>query len=239
MNQRLRGIISSLCLDESLEKLTSAFAQHFGSNEKGTLMHDLYTPGDLPKLTPEQHSRAKEMLDSRTTELLEAYEEQQAEAASRGTINHSQNTAKTWKRGVRLGIKRNSFGRGHITFSSFNHIRRDSYVAVGSKIPNDWHAGRIMEIFSYTHSGPTPEMIGRTETYFVIEKFKELTEADAVHDPYRKQPSIGGRLYYDTFEDNLELISSQSICCHLALTPFRNAFIKSQCVHTLPLDRVC
>jgi hypothetical protein len=237
MNQRLRGIISSLHLNESLQKLTSAFAAHFGSNEKGTLMSDLHAFRSSPEPSLEQHSKSQERLDNRTRELLEAYEEQQV---TQGAIcDPKAASTQPWRHGIRLGIKHNSFGRGHVTFSSFDHIRQNSYVAVGRKIPVDWHAGRIREIFTYTHRGPTLEMVDRTETYFVIERFKKLTDADALHDPYRKQPFIAGRLYYDTFEDNLELIPFQGICCHLALTPFQTSLIGSQCVHALPLDRAC
>jgi hypothetical protein len=248
MNQRLRGIISTLHLDESLKKLTSAFAQHFGSNEKGTLMSDLHAFGSSPNpaLASEQKLTRQERLGHRTSELLEAYEEQQALRASPGTIyghrqvHHSEAAgAKSCRRGIRLGVKHNSFGRGCITFSSFNHIRRNSYIAVGRNIPDGWYAGRIQEIFTYTHRGPIPEMVHHTVTYFVVEKFKELTEADALHDPYRKQPFIAGRLYYEAFEDDLELIPLQDICCHLALTPFRSTFIEHGCIHALPLDRVC
>jgi hypothetical protein len=241
MNQRLRGIISSLRLDESLEKLTSAFALHFGPNEKGTLMSDLHAFRSSPKPPPMQHSKAQAKLDNHIRELLEAYEEQQAMQGAICDRSTDLKAASTqpWQRGIRLGIKHNSYGRGHITFSSFDHIRQDSYVAVGQKIPDDWYAGRIREIFTYTHRGPTLEMVYRTETYFVIERFKKLTDADALHDPYRKQPFIAGCLYYDTFEDDLELIPFQGICCHLAITPFQTSLIGSQCVHALPLDRVC
>lgn len=119
---------------------------------------------------------------------------------------------------------------------------------MGGKIPDSWHAGCIREIFTYTHHrhGPTtwstPEMTGYTETYFVIEKFKELTESDALHNPYRKQPFVAGRLFYNTFEDNLELVELREILCHVAYTPVSMTSIgiqvTSRCIHVLPLDCV-
>jgi len=54
MNQRLRGIINSLHLNEPLKKLADIFGQHFGSNKKGTLIRDLHTIGDSP-LAPSLH----------------------------------------------------------------------------------------------------------------------------------------------------------------------------------------
>jgi hypothetical protein len=220
MNQRLRGIISSLCLEEPLKKLADAFGQHFGSNEKGTLMSDLHAMGDSPQPPPKQQSKAPERLDHQTSKLLDAYEKRSDQPIR-----------------IRQGIKHDRFGQGRITFSRFSHIRQDSHVAVGQKIPEDWHAGRIREIFSYTHRSTTA-MAGYTKTYFVIERFKELSNTDASHDPYRNQPLVGGRLFYDAFEDDLELIPLEGILCHIAYTPISLTSIKSRCIHALPLDRV-
>ncbi len=236
MNQRLRGIIAALRLDGCLQKLTNAFAQHFKTAEKGTLMSDLHAFGSSPELGLEEPSNAPKKLDRRTSELLEAYEKK---IGSQAMGSHPEVTlVQTWQRGIRLGVKHKKFGRGGVTFSSFNHIRQDSYVAVRQSALSDWHAARIQEIFTYTHRGPTAEMIGRTETYFLVERFKELTETDALYDPYRKHQLVAGRLYYDAFEDNFELIPLKGILCHLACTPFENAPFESKCIHALPLDRV-
>lgn len=242
MNQKLRQVISTLRLDEGLKKLADIFSQHVerDAGEKGTLMSDLHALGVSPQPSPQQQLKASEKLDRHTGKLLEEYEKKIARQA----INidpHLWETGatQTWQRGIRRGIKHTRFGRGRVTFSSFNHIQLDSYVAVGQKIPDDWHAGRIREIFSYTHSGPTKEMAGYTETYFVVERFKELTDTDALHDPYRKQPFIAGRLFYDSFDESLELIPLGGILCHVAYTPIKMVSIKSPCIHALPLDRVC
>jgi hypothetical protein len=242
MNQKLRQVISALRLDEGLKKLADMFSQHveLGASEKGTLMSDLHALGVSPQPSPQQQSKALERLDRHTGKLLEAYEKKRAERAIDPHLQATAGSTQTWQRGIRLGIKHTRFGRGRVTFSSFNHIQQDSYVAVGQKIPNDWHAGRIREIFSYTHDGPTQEMAGYTETYFVVERFKELTDTDALHDPYRKQPFIAGRLFYDdAFDESLELIPLGGILCHVAYTPVRIVSIKSPCIHVLPLDRVC
>jgi hypothetical protein len=61
---------------------------------------------------------------------------------------------------------------------------------------------------------------------------------DASHDPYRKQLFMGGRLFYDAFEDDLELIPLGDILCHVACTPISLTLIKSRCIHALLLDRV-
>jgi hypothetical protein len=244
MNQRLRGIISSLRLDEPLKKLADIFGQHFGSNEKGTLMSDLHAIGGSPQSLqppPEQKSKAPEKaerLDRHTSELLNAYEKRRS-AGDHAIEPQQSASVQTLRPGIRVGIKHDRFGQGRINFSRFGHIRRDSYVAVGQNIPENWYAGRIQEIFSYTHRGLTAEVAGYTETYFVVERFKELSKTDASHDPYRKQLFVGGRLFYDAFEDDLELIPRGGILCHVAYTPVSLTSIKSRCIHALPLNRVC
>ena len=109
---------------------------------------------------------------------------------------------------------------------------------MGQNFPTNWHAGHIQDIFSYTRRGLTVGTVEHTETYFVVERFKELSETDASHDPYRKQAFVGGRLFYDAFEDDLELIPLGGILCHIAYMPVILTSIKYQCIHALPLDRV-
>jgi hypothetical protein len=237
MNQKLRGVISALRLDECLKKIADVFCQHFELGEKGTLMSDLHALRSSPQSSPEQQ-KTPERLDRDTGELLEAYERKSAEAIE-PHLRTITGGMQTWQRGIRLGIKHRRFGRGRITFSSFKDIKQDSYVAVGEKVPDNWGAGRIREIFTYTHRGPTQELAGHAETYFVIERFKELSETDASHDPYRRHPFIAGRLFYAAFEDDLELVPLGRILCHVAYTPVKEASIKNQCIHALPLDRVC
>jgi hypothetical protein len=236
MNQRLRGIVSALRLDGCLQKLTNAFSQHFESMEKGTLMSDLHAFRSTPEPGVYQQSNTPEKLDRHTSELLEAYEKQIAEQAIGSCPEVT--IAQTRQRGIRLCIKHKKFGRGGVKFSPHNHLKQDSYIAVKGDLSDNWHSACIQEILTYTHRGPTPEMDGHTETYFVVKRFRELTEADASYDPYRKHQFVAGRLYYDAFEEDLELVPSSSVLCHLACTPFENTLIESKCVHTLPLDRV-
>ena len=206
-------------------------------------MSDLHAIGGSPhglQPPPEQKSKAPEKLDRHMSELLDTYEKRRYAngQAIRPHLWANQYNVQTSQPGIRLGIKHNRFGQGRITFSRFGHIRQDSYVAVGQKIPEHWHAGRIREIFSYTHRGLTAEMVEYTETYFVVERFKELSKTDASHDPYRKQVFVGGRLFYDAFEDDMELVPLGGILCHIAYTPVSVTSIKSRCIHALPLNRV-
>ena len=127
MNQRLRGIISSLRLNETLKKLADIFGQHFESNEKGTLIRDLHAIGDSPlgpQSLPEQQSKAPERLDHHTSKLLDTYKKRiiASDQAIRPHLWANQCSVQTLRPGIRLGIKHNRFGQGHITFSRFSNI---------------------------------------------------------------------------------------------------------------------
>ena len=249
MNQRLRAIINTFGLSSRLQVLVVTFTWHFGPNVTGTLISDMHTLGSSPKTEDQDHSKTAERLDRHISELLDAYEERKALQEigisggheSGGGIDmqpESTRTALSWKRGIRLGVKHDQFGRWGATFSSFHRTKWDSYVAVGRKVPDDWHAGRIVSIFTYTHEGPMPKLKGHAETYFVVQKFKELTETDAIHDPYRRHP-VAGRLFYDMVEKDPELMPVNEILCHIAYTPLQSPQITLPCIHVLPLDRVC
>ena len=247
MNQRLRGIINTFGLDSSLEKLVTAFTQHFGSKGMGTLMNDMRAFESSPQTVDQHQPRAEKQLDRPISKLLQAYEERKVQQGTGiyGLRNENANSAlagtnmQPWRQAVRLGIKHDKFSRYGVSFSTHNCVQQDSYVAVGRKIPDDWHACRILSIFTYTHQGPTPELVDHTETYFVVQKYEELMQVDATHDPYRKHPFIAGRLYYDKVKKDPELVTPGEILCHFAYTPFEHPEIASPCIHALPLDRVC
>lgn len=208
----------------------------------GTLMSDMRSFESAPQSMDQHQPNAAKLLDRPICELLQVYEERKAQQGTgiRGLSNSplAGTDVQSWRQVVRLGIKHDKLSRYGVSFSTINRVPQDSYVAVGRKVPDDWHAGRILSIFTYTHKGPTPELVGHTETYFVVQKYEELTQMDAMHDPYRRLPFIGGRLYYDKVKDP-ELVTPEEILCHFARTPFEHPDIASPCIHALPLDRVC
>lgn len=238
MNQRLRGIINTFGLNSSLEKLVTAFAQHFGSKEMGTLMSDMKAFECIPHTVEQHRSKATKKLDNLTSKLLQAYEERKAQQAIAKDSTLMGTHVQSWRQAVRLGIQHDKFSRYGVSFSTFNRVPQDSYVAVGRKVPGDWHGGRILSIFTYTHRGPTVELVGHTETYFIVQKYKELMEMDAKYDPFHRHLFVSGRLYYDEVKEP-ELVTPEEILCHFAHTPFEHAQIASPCIHALPLDRVC
>lgn len=65
----------------------------------------------------------------------------------------------------------------------------------------DWYAGKIKQIFMY----PTRPS-SKLEAYFVIQRFKELSDQEALQDPYHNYPLVGGHLYHLDLKDTIEVV---------------------------------
>jgi hypothetical protein len=102
-------------------------------------------------------------------------------------------------------------------------------VVLGDRIPGDWYAGKIKQIFTLTFSS--------SEAYFVVQRFKEFSVQEAQQDPYRQFPLVGGRLYHPELEDKIEVVTAQEIVAHFAHTPHDTQTFGLPCFHALPLDK--
>ncbi|KAH9855117.1 hypothetical protein C2E23DRAFT_724822 [Lenzites betulinus] len=117
--------------------------------------------------------------------------------------------------------------------------------------------GRIEDIMLHTRQssqGLGNTVVEITETFIVVRRLQTLDRIDAALDPYRKYPGVGGRLYYNAYDDQVVVLRCQDISSHFALTPMEHlvvqaadskdatkthpCLIKKRCVHVRPLDRV-
>ena len=126
----------------------------------------------------------------------------------------------------------NKFTHRGAIFSPSSFSIRDSYVVIAKATPLDWYAGTIKQIFTYP-SGQS------SDVYFVIQKFDELSNQEALQDPYRRYPLVGGRLYHPELNDEIEVVPSHKITAHFAHTPYDRKEFGFSCFHALPLDKVC
>jgi hypothetical protein len=132
----------------------------------------------------------------------------------------------------------NKFTHRGAIFSPVSFSVRDSYVAIATATPldwyaGDWYAGTIKQIFTYPS-----EWSSESDVYFVIQKFCELSNQEALRDPYRRYPLVGGRLYHTELNDEIEIVPSQKIIAHFAHTPYDREEFGFPCFHALPLDKV-
>ncbi|KAN0128846.1 hypothetical protein V8E53_013344 [Lactarius tabidus] len=116
-------------------------------------------------------------------------------------------------------------------FSPSSFSIRDSHVVIGNRIPGNWCAGQIKQIF-------TVAFRLSSEVFFVVQRFKEFSTDKAEQDPYCQVPLVGGHLYHCSLEDEIEVVTAQDIVAHFAHTPHDKQTFSLACFHALPLDKV-
>lgn len=127
----------------------------------------------------------------------------------------------------------NKLKRCGAIFSPASFSVRDSHAVIGKGSSGDWYAGKIKQIFTYPF-----DLSGSQEAYVVMQKFKELSVQEAIQDPYRRYPMVGGRLYHSGLEEQIEVVPVQDIIAHFAYTPHGGQEFGFPCFHALPLNKV-
>jgi len=226
MTQRLKGLISSCeAMGYRLKPFVDRFEGFLNPTIKGTVSENLAFVGmQCDVFEGEECWLAKDVLDrleeflARTGKLQET-----RQGSGSGDIQSTTTYAKA--------RQYNKFTYRGAIFSPSAFSVRDSYVVVEKAAPLDWYAGTIKQIFTYP-SGKSSDI------YFVIQKFDELSNEEALQDPYRRYPLVGGRLYHPELNDEIEVVSSHKIRAHFAYTPYDRKEFGFSCFHALPLDKV-
>ena len=218
MTQRLRGLISS-CehLGHRLRPLVDRLGQYLNPTLRGTVLEDL-TPTDIQSDVPQGEEC---WLEWDVLKHLKELFVRTGKAFHEGTVN----PAKAWQY--------NKYWHRGFIFSPSSFSIRDSHVVIGNRIPGDWYAGQIKQIFTVAFGTPVP-----SEAFFVVQRFKKFSADEAKRDPYRQFPLVGGRLYHCNLEDKIEVVVAQDIVAHFAHTPHNEQTFGLPCFHALPLDKV-
>jgi hypothetical protein len=227
MTQRLKGCISSCRLmGNSLEPFFDGFGGYLNPTVKGTLFENLTSVDMQQEVFQGEECR----LEKDVLNCLEEFLVRTGKSQKTRISGHVQGTTTNAK-----ARQYNKFSYRGAIFSPSSFSVRDSHVVIGrgagTRIPRDWYAGKIKQIFMYPFSSPSG-------VYFVIQKFRELSSQEALQDPYRQFPLVGGRLYHPELEDEIEVVPSQEIIAHFAHTPHGKQDFGFPCFHALPLDKV-
>ncbi|KZT08857.1 uncharacterized protein LAESUDRAFT_617409, partial [Laetiporus sulphureus 93-53] len=125
---------------------------------------------------------------------------------------------------------------GGITYRPHNVAPKDSNIIFSSPHTAHTQAGRIINIFLHQHRDVHGKLV--EESFVSIESLQELTELDRLSDPYSNFPGVGGKLYYNAYSSDINVVRPSNIISHFAKTPMEVQGIKRSCIHVLPLDRV-
>ncbi|TFY77450.1 hypothetical protein EWM64_g6562 [Hericium alpestre] len=115
-----------------------------------------------------------------------------------------------------------------VTYRPSSHFPKDSNVIYCSR--DGEIAARIRHIFRSEGQSD--------QTYIIVQRVCELSDAHAVYDNYRKFLMGTGKLYYNRYEPTVEAITADKIVCHFAKTILHFPEAGGSCMHVLPLQRM-
>ena len=223
INQTLRALISS-CerIGHRLKPFVDQLTNYLSPQVEGTLLEDL-----MSMTTLQESFQGTECWLEKI--VLEDLQNLLVSMGKTSVTSHVKRTTAPAKAREYNKLKH----RGAI-FSPTTFSIRDSHVVVGKEFPGDWHAGKIKQIFTYPFDLPESQ-----ETYIVVQKFKELSSQEAMQDPYRRYPMVGGRIYHSELEEQIEVVMVQDVIAHFAYTPHDGGQVFGfPCFHALPLNKV-
>lgn len=215
MTQNLHGLMA--LLPNGTRELVEAFHRRFKPGRVGTLMSDISSMNTAERVREKFSPRD---MDEETRNLLGEWMRRQPNCSKLDTPTQANYLKKHEHQGAELKPKRTAFG--------------DSLVIIGDHVT--WRAAQI-EMLLDIRLYPS-----RVETYFTVARvqyFAELSEKDALYDPYRRSRDAGRIFYAEGGRANREVVSINQILCHFAMTPdVRSDAISRGHVHILPLLRV-
>lgn len=237
MTQRLKGLVSSCeVYGHRLKPFMDRLEDFLSPTIKGTVLENLTSVNIQQNISQgEECWLGKDVLEHLAVLLVRVGKRQGMNVMNPtkyhgDTCDHVQDTAIHPR-----ARSYNKFCYRGATFSPSSFSMWDSHVVIrpviGKGISNDWYAGKIKQIFTYP-LGPS------SKGYFVIQKFRELSDQEAMRDPYRLYPLVGGRLYHPELEDKIEVVGLEEIIAHFAHTPHDEQEFGFSCFHALPLDKV-
>ena len=215
MTQNLHSLIT--ILPDDTRQLAEAFRRRFKPEMVGTLMSDI----SAMDTTERVHERVSPQdLDRETRSLVGEWMRRQPNYSTLDAPTRANYLKRHEHLGAQLKPMRSAFG--------------DSLVIVGDH--TTWRAARIellLDIRLY------PSRVETHHTVAKVQYFAELSETDALRDPYRRSPSTGRVFYAEDERTNKEVVSIDGILCHFAMTPdVCSGTISRGHMHALPLLQV-
>lgn len=207
-----------------LSDIQLAFAKAFDGDFRGTFWNDLWASDP----SPDKDRTVTMLAKSKEVPLPAMIYKKIKSGTLRGiTITHCPQVCLSQEsltfRGMQFSVATNSLGNSYVVFKRKLEIdNADKY----------WSAGSIQMIF---HLEIEKKIHG---PFLAIKPYLPLSMVDAQFDPYRKFLFAAGQLVYEECGEPVVCMLDE-VLCHFAHTPYTSHEIPKQCVHVLPLDRVC
>ena len=229
MQQGIRAMFNEESLPEELHGTMTRFWEAFGSGAKGTLLHDTLgakeTSGADEPMGGHRARRSQDRLPDDLFALLKLWLATHDDLANPNDI-------------VPFVENLKELSDGAVTYATYETRPGDSNIVFKSITHYDWQAGRIRQIFR--HSSLREDKLF-CRILLVVDGFVPLVNQHALQDPCRAFPVAGGRLFYDRFLPQPIILTIEDIYGHFA-SRRRKLSVDDQsldCLHVLPLDKVC
>lgn len=214
--------------------MVKSFEEAFSDRVRGTRVTDILSFGnsrDLSEVDVEYDHRQETPLAPHTYEaLLDLLN------ATNGPIRFQSSYAITMSGHPRLHPSGRFVPNVHhdgVRFATKETAARDSYIIYRQS--GVVKAGQILSIFYHQRAGTNGVIV---EPFFAVNPYQSLSSADAIHDPYRRFPELDTQLYYNDFEDTLDVVSTSALVSHFASFIYNPEGIAKQCIVVRSLDRV-
>jgi hypothetical protein len=205
-----------------MHSIITHYDHTFNSDIRGTLLQDNLIFNDSMKLDVDQ---TKE--NTRPVSLPHQYHK----LLQQWLHKHDQEIKSVPNRGITVS-KFRRFGQWYHTAVS---SPRDSCILY--KDSTSTQAGQIRDIF--THTRCRKDGSEATETFVIIDVYKHLSPTHAAFDLYRNFTDVAGQIYYNEFSVEPVIVPCGAVLSHFICTPEDVPGIDKQCIHVLPLDKVC
>jgi hypothetical protein len=222
-SQNLRSLFDAQLLPSSMHSIITEYDKTFNSDIRGTLLQDNLAFDDLTKLDDDH---------TKENTRLEALPHEYHKLLQQWVQKHDQE-AKSIPTHAIMSSKFRRFGQWYQTAAS---SPRDSHILYKDSTSMT-SAGRIRDIFSHTRY--RRDGSETTEIFIIVDVYKHLSPIHAAFDLYRNFPDVAGQIYYKEFSGQPVIVSCGAVLSHFVCTPEDVPGIDRQCIHALPLDKVC
>lgn len=213
----------------------------FGTEFYGTLANDIEALGELAgtedraamdgaqkcdTLSEDQHKALIVRLNADSVQIRYCAERSQAASTAADILLVSPDVQ--YRRG---------FKSGGATFKPVSQSRNDSLVIC--RLPGaSARAAQIESIFVHTRAGANDEE-ALTDFSLSVRLFHELSDVEALSDPYRQYLLLDVRLYHNKLSDQQFILKASDIVSHCATCPYQSVEETHKYRVVLSLDRVC
>jgi hypothetical protein len=231
-----RALMAQENLPPAFQEIRPIFDRFFGSALSGTVLADILSLG-----TTADGTDVPILVDEPTTSLPEETYHGLLLCLNRGHPFPCYVSYRTEPQPLTFAVEPRALQEKMVkingaTFTCASKHTGNSLVLFKLADETFERAGQIQSIFAHRRQGLEGKLI--TEFFYVIQQFKELTDEQRQHDPYRRFPLLCTRLCSREYLPSELVIKTHNIVSHFASCPYESRELPGGFHVVLSLNRV-